>query len=74
MDAPLFFSLSDSGRLRRPVYLHLLWSTERKGDLRAHEAEREGNKNEAEHARAKARNSILSRIYGKQKQQIQISK
>lgn len=44
MEAPLFFSLSDSGRLRRPVYLHLLRSTERKGDLREHEAEREGGK------------------------------
>lgn len=44
VEAPLFFSLSDSGRLRRPVYLHLLRSTERKGDLREHEAEREGGK------------------------------
>lgn len=42
--APLFFSLSDSGRLRRPVYLHLLRSAQRKGDLGVHEAEREGNK------------------------------
>lgn len=70
MDAPLFFSLSDSERLRRPVYLHLL-----RGDLREHEAETEGNKKkQAEHARAKTRNNILSRIYREQKQQIQISK